>query len=207
MKELRCRTCSNIKKGKDGKEKISNTLKQFWNDMDENEKIIRLKHLRTSDVVKKGVKTRKNLYNNGKIRIWNKGLHVQTNSGRTHIKKGEHISPETEFKRGQEHIYWKTDRESLMTPLRKSIRSCKNYIDWRKSVFERDNYTCKICNNKGYTLNAHHIKSFEFIIKDNNINDLTDAIKCDELWNINNGITLCKECHKWIHSINPLYMQ
>lgn len=29
---------------------------------------------------------------------WNKGLKVQSNTGRTHIKPGEHLSPQTEFK-------------------------------------------------------------------------------------------------------------
>lgn len=32
---------------------------------------------------------------------WNKGVSVQTNTGRTHIRPGEHLSPETEFKKGQ----------------------------------------------------------------------------------------------------------
>lgn len=31
---------------------------------------------------------------------WNKGEKIQTNTGRTHIKPGQHISPETEFKPG-----------------------------------------------------------------------------------------------------------
>jgi len=36
--------------------------------------------------------------------------------------------------------------------------STTEYIDWRKSVFERDDYTCCECGKQGGTLNAHHIK-------------------------------------------------
>ena len=31
---------------------------------------------------------------------WNKGKHIQTNTGRTHIKPGQRVSPGTEFKKG-----------------------------------------------------------------------------------------------------------
>ena len=34
------------------------------------------------------------------------------------------------------------------------------------------------------------------ILKDNNIKIFEDAEKCNELWDINNGITLCVGCHK-----------
>ena len=87
------------------------------------------------------------------------------------------------------------------------IRSCANYIDWRNDIFERDNYSCKICHEIGGKLNAHHIKSFKSFIEEYNLKDLEDALLCDKLWDTNNGITLCKECHKWVHSINPLNMQ
>lgn len=28
------------------------------------------------------------------------------------------------------------------------------------------------------------------------IKDSLSAMNCIELWNVNNGVTLCKECHK-----------
>ena len=34
------------------------------------------------------------------------------------------------------------------------------------------------------------------IIKENKLTNSGDALKCKELWDIDNGITLCKNCHK-----------
>ncbi len=60
------------------------------------------------------------------------------------------------------------------------------YKIWRKSIFERDGYTCQICKNVGGCLNAHHIKSFAHYPK----------LRFD----LNNGVTLCEECHKLTHN-------
>lgn len=60
------------------------------------------------------------------------------------------------------------------------------YYEWRKQVYERDNYTCQCCNdNKGHNLIAHHILNYS------EYEDLRI--------NIDNGITLCKKCHKEFH--------
>jgi 5-methylcytosine-specific restriction endonuclease McrA len=72
-----------------------------------------------------------------------------------------------------------------LTPINKSIRN--HLVDWRKEIYKRDDYTCQLCYVKGGNLNAHHIKSF--------------AKYPDERFNINNGITLCIKCHKWVHHI------
>jgi hypothetical protein len=55
-------------------------------------------------------------------------------------------------------------------------------------------------NDHSVVLNAHHKdKSFSKIMEDNNIKTLEEALICGELWNINNGITYCKKCHKQKH--------
>jgi len=56
------------------------------------------------------------------------------------------------------------------------------YKQWRIDVFERDGYRCQGCTNVGGYLTAHHIKSFAHYPK--------------LRFKLNNGITLCEECHK-----------
>ena len=70
-----------------------------------------------------------------------------------------------------------------VTPINVAIRHSIEYKLWRTAVFERDNYTCIWCgNNKSGNLEADHIKPFAYYP------ELRFAI--------DNGRTLCKECHK-----------
>lgn len=85
------------------------------------------------------------------------------------------------------------------TTLNKIIRECSIYDGWVYNIFERDKYTCQNPNCKhptGTYLHAHHIKAFSQILTDNNINTLDDALQCKELWDITNGVTFCRLCHK-----------
>jgi hypothetical protein len=75
------------------------------------------------------------------------------------------------------------------------IRSCDNYKVWRSMVFERDSWTCQTCGARGVSMEAHHIKGFSKILSENNIKTAEDSLVCVELWDISNGVTLCKECH------------
>ncbi len=71
----------------------------------------------------------------------------------------------------------------------RALRYSKKFEDWRKAVFERDNYTCQKCkarSKKGNPvyLEPHHIKQYAFY----------PELRFD----VNNGQTLCKKCHKKI---------
>lgn len=65
-----------------------------------------------------------------------------------------------------------------------SDRNTKEYAEWRKAVFERDNYTCQMCGKRG-ELQAHHIKPY--------------SKHPEARFDIDNGITLCVECHAKVH--------
>ena len=97
------------------------------------------------------------------------------------------------------HHNWKGGVSSV----RKQFWDSAKYRNWRKKIFERDNYTCQNCKTKGVFLEAHHIKEREKIWQENNIKTLEDAFNCKELWNINNGITLCRKCHNLTKNGKP----
>ncbi len=92
---------------------------------------------------------------------------------------------------GEKNKNWKGG----ITSLNKLIRVCFEYRQWRSDVFTRDDFTCRECGEKGCYLEAHHIKLFIDILEEYNIKTIEEAKNCSELWNINNGITLCKKCH------------
>jgi len=116
-------------------------------------------------------------------------------------RKGKKLSEETKRKMSKA-MKGKTGKDSRnwkggITPIYYQIRNCLKYRQWRLDVFARDDFTCHNCgDNKGGNLEAHHIKEFAIIIKEYNIKTLKEALDCEELWNINNGMTLCKKCHK-----------
>jgi len=81
-------------------------------------------------------------------------------------------------KRGNKSHLWKGG----VTKEHEFIRRTVEYKIWRDNVFERDNYTCQQCGDRGVKLNAHHIKDF--------------ANHPELRFDINNGITLCEDDHK-----------
>lgn len=82
--------------------------------------------------------------------------------------------------------------------LRYKIRNSWEGQKWRKAIIERDEYQCQHCGEAEH-LDIHHIKEFADIMKENNIQSMEEGIQCEELWNINNGITLCVHCHAEEH--------
>ena len=63
-------------------------------------------------------------------------------------------------------------------------------------IFTRDDFTCVSCGKHGGYIEADHFpKSFSTIFGDNGIKTFEEALICEELWNLNNGRTLCNKCH------------
>lgn len=112
------------------------------------------------------------------------------------LKRGKHISSKTEFKKGFKHTEewkrknsirmkgernpnWIKDREIVR---QNSHKGDVDYQEWRKQVYARDNWKCRIADNncKG-KIEAHHILRFS---------------EYPELrYVVNNGITLCHGHH------------
>ena len=89
------------------------------------------------------------------------------------------------LKSGENHPRYNPD---LTEEEREKGRYIQGLLEWRNEVYERDNYTCQCCgDNKGGNLNAHHINGY------NNHKHLRIEI--------DNGITLCEDCHKEFHMI------
>jgi len=92
----------------------------------------------------------------------------------------------------EKHPNWKGG----ITPIVYQVRNSFKYRQWRSDIFTRDNYTCVNCNLRGVYLEAdHYPKRFSVIFREYKIKTFNEAMDCDELWNINNGRTLCKKCH------------
>lgn len=78
--------------------------------------------------------------------------------------------------RGKNNPAWKGG----VTPINKLIRNSIEYEEWRKTIFERDNYICQICGRKGSKLRANHIKRFA---------DFPEL-----RFELSNGIVICELC-------------
>jgi len=90
--------------------------------------------------------------------------------------------------RGENHYNWKGG----ITPINLQIRHSLEYKLWRTAVFQKDNFTCIWCgDNRGGNLNADHIKQFAYYP------ELRFAI--------DNGRTLCRECHKKTYTYGKNY--
>lgn len=94
----------------------------------------------------------------------------------------------------ENNVKWIHDRTKLKACLRESMRKSIEYTNWRKSVFARDGYKCVVCQEQGY-LEAHHIIKLSVLLKDNGITNYDEAIACQPLWEVGNGVTLCRSCH------------
>ena len=73
------------------------------------------------------------------------------------------------------------------------VRNSSQYVEWRTNVFNRDNYTCQKCGKRGGDLEAHHLYPF--------------AEFPEKRFLVDNGVTLCCECHspEYSNSFHSIY--
>lgn len=100
--------------------------------------------------------------------------------------------------RGEKSRFWKGGK----TKESQIIRSSWQYAQWRKKVFERDNYICQHCGQKAGRLEADHIIPFSFILK-----EIEMGADKNSLFLIDNGRTLCISCHRKTRSWLGNYRQ
>jgi len=62
------------------------------------------------------------------------------------------------------------------------------YIQWRKDVIAKYDFTCQLCGVRGGKLSAHHIKAW--------------ANHKDLRYDLNNGICYCHRCHMELHGLS-----
>ena len=140
----------------------------------------------------KFVKGRKGEINSGTFKKGHKGYldhpnktsFKKGNKPRNPIKKGEHVSLKTEFKKGSKP--WNKGKKlpqfsGKNHPNWNGGSSFEPYsIDWTKtlkrSIRERDHYTCQVCGKEPAT-SVHHI---DYNKKNSNPDNL---------------VTLCRSCH------------
>lgn len=102
--------------------------------------------------------------------------------GRIPWNKGLTAEDDLRIPSGNRRHNWKGGTSGTK---RKREMCRSKYATWRREVLERDKFTCVICEKVGGRLNVHHIESW---------------VDCPERrYDIDNGITLCEDCHKNVH--------
>lgn len=149
---------------------------------------------------KSSIRSKGRTFNTGRTHFqkgftpWNKEI-----SGYNTSRKGKKATPEARrnmskahtgkplfHRRGENSNFWKGGK----TKERQVAYNSLEYKLWRTAVFTRDEYTCQLCKEVGGNLNADHIKPW--------------SLYPELRYAIDNGRTLCFECHRGTESyLNP----
>lgn len=114
------------------------------------------------------------------------------------------ITCSNKHRSGENHHNWQGGISTLTDMIRRAL-----YPVWTFPVMERDNFTCRLCGH--YRNNhVHHLRPLkdimDAVISDHpelSIENSEDKIKIAEmvvaLHRLEDGITVCKSCHIFIH--------
>lgn len=120
--------------------------------------------------------TRKELYRSGELIHWNTGRtwNLETKQAIAKALKGRF--------RGEDNPNWKGGKSNEYKVWRRRINDSLEYREFRKSIFERDGFTCRLCfKPSNGNLEVHHIYPVEFYP--------------ELIMNKDNAITLHHSCH------------
>jgi len=195
MKNIQTKPC--LMCGKDFAKKSSHSQKAW-------EERTRFCSRPCADEYKRGKKIewlKKHQFKRGEV-VWNKGLTKEEAPGLMKIsleRRGDNNvmrRPEARKKSSESHKGFKATQEHKDN----IAKGIKKYWDrvgrkgytrdynsvrhkaWRKTIFERDDYTCQECGERGGKIVAHHIKGW--------------TQYPEHRYDIENGIILCERCHK-----------
>jgi len=118
-------------------------------------------------------------------KAWNKGMKTGI-VPKTAFKKG-HKAHKTAFKKGENTGSKNCNWKGGISTENDKIRHNNEMRLWRKSVIERDNFTCQKTLVSGGKLHSHHINNFS------EFPELRTSIE--------NGVTLSEKSHIEFHKI------
>lgn len=115
--------------------------------------------------------------------------------------KGKKHSKATRLKlsymnKGDKTNFWRGGVAEKNRSLRSNIAGTTEYTLWREAVYKRDDFTCQICGARGVKIHADHIEAFTVLMRKHGVDSVKRALICTELWNVENGRTLCVPCHR-----------
>ena len=126
------------------------------------------------------------------IELYNSGLNTREVANKFSIKRGTvskwmrdlGISRRRGGGEGSKNPAWNNNA----TIRNFGERFTKRYLKWKSIVLKRDEFMCCLCGYKGNRLHVHHILRF--------------ALYPEKRTDINNGVTLCRECHIDLHKFS-----
>ena len=98
--------------------------------------------------------------------------------------------------RGEKHPMYRGVEGKTARP----VRMQKKYERWIKAIKERDG-KCVHCGSKE-NLHAHHIKELATLVNEYKQKHGRLETQDNFFYQMDNGITLCKLCHREVHKIN-----
>lgn len=159
-------------------EKMSQITKDWFKDPRNKEKMQEVLYSKRKPTTEK---TKQKLY------LANKGRKPTPES----LKKMSETKKAKGLK-GEKHWAWKGGKGGPLLAFRRTVE----INEWRRAVYERDNYTCQECGQVGGKLNADHIIPLFKLAIDLNLDTLEKVRTSPEVLDINNGKTLCRDCHE-----------